>query len=393
MKTRKEKLEANIWKFYLYRVFSSIMFITPIFVLFYQENGLTMTQVMILQSVYTALIMITVVPFGIIADYIGRKKVLIANAVLFVLVWILFGLSYSFTGFLIAEIVAAFSASMWMSSGTAFFYDTLRELNKEGKFKKLFGNVISINYLMWGLSALAGGYMATHSLRLPFWATTIGTFIALLITFSFTDTKKYKHVDTHYLEHLKQAVKFSIKHPKVRLFILYSSLLFSIGFICYMLYQPYFKQIKIPLVYFGWIYLAMNLAAAFGAKSAHKIEKYLGEKKILMLLLLVMIISYFGISKELIIIGAIFPIILSFNAGLFEPVISDYMNKHIASHHRATVLSLWVLITQMFSTVLAPFFGWIVDFWSLKLAFITATIILIINLVILTGLFIISKEK
>ena len=85
-----------------------------------------MTQVMILQSVYTALIMITVVPFGIIADYIGRKKVLIANAVLFVLVWILFGLSYSFIGFLIAEIVAAFSASMWMASGTAFFYDTFR---------------------------------------------------------------------------------------------------------------------------------------------------------------------------------------------------------------------------------------------------------------------------
>ena len=391
--TRKKKLEANIWKFYLYRVFSSIMFITPIFVLFYQENGLTMTQVMILQSVYTALIMITVVPFGIIADYIGRKKVLMIGAILFIFTWVLFALSYDFKGFLIAEIVAAFSASMWMASGTAFFYDTLRELNKEGKFKKLFGNVISINYLMWGLSSLAGGYIATHSLRLPFWTTTIGAFIALLIIFSFTDTKKYKHGDRNYLLHLKEASKFAVTHPKVRLFIIYSAIIFSIGFICYMLYQPYLKSINIPLVYFGLIYFLMNISAAIGSKSAHKIEKYLGEKKILVLLLLVMIISYFGISKELLIIGTIFPIILSFNAGLFEPVISDYMNKHIASHHRATVISLWVLITQMFSTVIAPFFGWIVDFWSLQTAFITAAIILIINLFILISMFVISRNK
>ncbi len=165
------------------------------------------------------------------------------------------------------------------------------------------------------------------------------------------------------------------------------------GFISYMFYQPYFKQIKIPLIYFGWLYLAMNLAAAVGSKSAHKIENYLGEKKILVGMLLIIIIAYFGISRELIILGAIFPILLSFNSGIFEPVISDYMNKHIDSHHRSTVLSLGFVVTQLTTTVLAPFFGWIVDFWSLKLAFITATIILIINLVILIGLFLISKKN
>ncbi|TKJ17766.1 hypothetical protein CEE44_04505 [Candidatus Woesearchaeota archaeon B3_Woes] len=393
MKTRRKKLEANIWKFYLYRIFASIFFAMPIFVLYYQDNGLSMTQVMILQSIYTAISMVTVILFGIIADYIGRKKVLVASTIIYILTWVLFAMSHNFKQFLLAEIAAALSASMWVASGTAFFYDNLRELKREKKFKKLYGNVISINYLMWGISALIGGYMAVKSLRFPYWATTITAFIALLVSFTLTETKKYKHADTHYLTHLKQAAQFAIKHPKVRLFILYSSIIFSMGFICYMFYQPYFNQIKINLVYFGWIYLLMNLAAAFGSKSAHKIEKYLGEKKILLIILLIMIISFFGISKELIILGAIFPILLSFNSGIFEPVISDYMNKHIDSHHRSTVLSLGFVVTQMMSTVLAPFFGWIVDFWSLETAFLTATIILIINLVILIGLFIISKKK
>jgi len=68
-KTRIQKIESNIWKFYLYRFFSSMMFFAPIFVLFFQDLGLSMTQVMITQSVYTAVVMFTVIPAGIIADF------------------------------------------------------------------------------------------------------------------------------------------------------------------------------------------------------------------------------------------------------------------------------------------------------------------------------------
>jgi len=45
---------------------------------------------------------------------------------------IIYSSSYSFTGFLIAEIVMAIATAMWKASGNSFFYDTLRELDKEG---------------------------------------------------------------------------------------------------------------------------------------------------------------------------------------------------------------------------------------------------------------------
>ena len=392
-KIRKQKLEKNIWKFYLYRVFASIMFITPIFVLFYQENGLNMTQVMILQSVYTAGVMLAVIPAGIIADYIGRKKVLIANAVFFVLAWALFARSYGFVGFLIAEIVISLSSAMWMASGNAFFYDNLRELKQEGSFKKLYGNVIGINYLTWGVSALIGGYIAAgYSFRITYWWTALIAVFALLITFSFTDTEKYKHGDKHYFSHLKDAAKFAENHPRVRLFMVYTAIIFTIVFVGYIFYQPYFESIKIPLVYFGWIYFGMNLLAAAGSKISHRIENFLGERKILILVLITLIISFLGMAKGLIVLGAVFPILISFSVGVFDPVITDYMNKHIESYHRATVLSLHTLLTNVFATVAAPFFGWIVDFWSLKQAYVMACFILIIDLVILIVAFTFIKR-
>jgi MFS family permease len=392
-KIRKKKLEANIWKFYIYRVFSSLIFVIPVFVLFYLDNGLSMTQVMILQSVYSAFIMISVVPAGIVADYVGRKKVLIANALFFMLSWALFALGHNFAQFLIAEATSAISAGLWMASGSAFFYDTLRELGREGSYKRLFGNVVGINNITWGLSSLAGGFIAVYGLRVSFWATVIVCFLALMVTFSFTDTERFKHGDKHYLTHLKEASKFAATHPRIRMLIIYSAIMLAVWFSGFMLYQPYLQSINIPLVYFGFIYFAINMLAAAGSRMADKIEAILGEKKILTILLFVFAVCYLGMSKQLYILGFIFPVVLAFAGGVFDPVLSDYMNKHIESSHRATVLSLQTLLTEFMCTLSAPFFGWIVDFWSLKTAFITAAIILAINLFILIGAFTIIRRR
>lgn len=391
---RSWKLKNNIWKFYLYRVFSSLIFVIPIYVLFLQENGLSMIQIMILQSVYSATIMLAVVPSGILADYIGRKKVLVSNAVLFMIAWFVYANSYSFTGFFISEVIMALASAMWMASGTAFFYDSLRELGKEGEFKKLFGNVVSINSVFWGVAALIGGYAATKSLRIPFWMTAIALFFAMLISFSFTETKKYKHEDKKYFAHLMEASKFALNHPKIKLLIIYSSISYATIFSVFILYQPYLKTIGIPLVYFGLIFFAMNIFCAFGSKMAYKIENYLGEKKILIYLLVITILCFLGMTQEFLIVGAIFPIIIFFRGGIFEPVITDYLNKHIESHHRATVLSLNTLVMQLLATAIAPFIGLMVDAYSLRVAFLISAVILTINLFILIGaLTMINRRK
>lgn len=99
-------------------------------------------------------------------------------------------------------------------------------------------------------------------------------------------------------------------------------------------------------------------------------------------------------TQEFLIVGAIFPIIIFFRGGIFEPVVTDYMNKHIESHHRATVLSLSTLASQLLATAMAPFLGWIVDAYSLRAAFLISAVILTINLLILIGTFtIINRRK
>ena len=70
-------LKNNIWKFYIYKILRNIVFFVPIIVLFWQENGLSMTEVMVLQSFFALAIVFLEVPTGYFADVFGRKRSLI----------------------------------------------------------------------------------------------------------------------------------------------------------------------------------------------------------------------------------------------------------------------------------------------------------------------------
>ncbi|MBD3309835.1 MFS transporter [Candidatus Woesearchaeota archaeon] len=391
--TRKTGLEKNIWKFYLYRFFTSLIFIEPIFVLFLQDNGLSMSEVMWLQAAYYLLVVALIVPAGVIADHIGTKKVLVANAVFFAVGWFVYAGGTGFWTFLAAEVILAASGSMWEASGSPFVYDTMRELDRESEFKRKYGRIMGVTHLMWALGALAGGFIALHSFRLTFVVTGIACMIALFVTLSFTPTRIYKHADKHYLTHLKEAVMFTARHPRIRLFIVYSSIIWGVFLSAVFFYQPYLQEAGIPLLYFGVIYFALDIVAGISSSLSDDIEKFLGERKILMIILGIMITTYACMAYGFVSLAFMFPVILSLGTGMVEPVINDYINKHVESHHRATVISLQKFSGHLAIAILAPIFGWAADMWSISVAFAMAAGLLLIDLFILISAFTAIRRK
>ena len=136
------KIQSNIWKIHLHNALSSLFFAVPIMVLFWQDNWLSLTQIMILQSVFAISVVILEIPTGYFSDRYGRKKALIIAWIMSLFGMISYSLGYNFYHFLIAEMFFAFSISFESGTISTFVYDTLLELKQEKRYKIVWWNIL-----------------------------------------------------------------------------------------------------------------------------------------------------------------------------------------------------------------------------------------------------------
>ena len=101
------------------------MLIMPIITLFYQENGLGMKDVLLLQGIYSVAIVVLEIPSGYFADVWGRKSTLIIGSFLGVLGFAIYSFTSGFWSFLVAELVLGIGQSFISGSDSALLYDTL----------------------------------------------------------------------------------------------------------------------------------------------------------------------------------------------------------------------------------------------------------------------------
>ena len=106
------KLEHNITKIYLIKTARWLMLTTPYLPLFLGANGIDKQSYGLLAAIHSLSIIFLEIPSGYLADAIGRKKTLIIGALLGVLGFVIYSVSFSFSGFLVALIILGIGQSM-----------------------------------------------------------------------------------------------------------------------------------------------------------------------------------------------------------------------------------------------------------------------------------------
>src|SRR3989344_6342727 len=98
-------MKRNITLLQFFRVVRNFALFVPIIVPFYQENGLSQTQIYVLQSLFAITIVLLEVPTGYFADCVGRKHSIFFGAILSTLGFVLYSIAQGFFPILCAEIV------------------------------------------------------------------------------------------------------------------------------------------------------------------------------------------------------------------------------------------------------------------------------------------------
>jgi len=309
-------VESNIKKYYAYRFFMCFSFWLPIFIIFLLDRGLNYTEIMLISVTAASVQIILEVPSGVFADFFGRKKSLI-NLVIFVF-------ARDFKTFMIGAVFFGAAMAFESGSGSAFIYDTLKDLKKEKQYKKIEGTAFSYSLVGMGIGAFFGGYLAEINLAIPVAATAASVFLAFLIACTFKESKhKKKSSDTKYFEHLKNALVFAAKHPKVRWLLIFSGSMTALMVISHKFVQPYLQLNGISLQYFGVIYMVFLLFGALSAKNAHVIEGFIGEMRSLLLIPVLLSINLIIMGAYVSLFGILTIFLGQFSLAFTKPVILD----------------------------------------------------------------------
>lgn len=375
---REHLLQANIWKYYIMRIFAKRI-VWPILTIFLIRNQLTTTEIGIIFAVGTILGLILEVPSGAIADKIGRKNSLAIAALGWALSMFVFWVSGSFWGFLIANSIYFIAGSLYTGTHQAFMFETLKELGKENQFKKVMGKALFTSQVTTGILFVAVPFIANFSLKLPFLINAIIFIASAILILTTQEPKRTENVSE--MEIGKKKDMFGIKEFSANRLLLIIAITFAliagINGLLADFRQAYLDFIKIDLTYFGFIYLALRLLTGFAGNSVDGIEKRIGKVATFWLIPIVSLLTYVGLTMVNSIYGLIFITLDGVQEGLSGPIEQEYLNNAISSSKRATFLSIFNLMSDLIRAAVVYFGAVIMDHYGINSGFLFLAILTI----------------
>ncbi len=369
------------------------MLYMPIVVPFYESNGLSMKDIMVLQAVYSIAIVVLEIPSGYLADVIGRRKTLILGAIFGTFGFATYSFSYGFMGFLIAEIILGIGQSCISGADSAMLYDSLLEKGKEKLYSRFEGRIISLGNIAEAFAGIIGGLLAGLTLRAPYIAQSFVAFIALPAAITLVEpSRKVPLIKAGIMEIVRIARFTLFENRSLRRNILFSAIIGCSTLTMAWFAQPFFEFTEIKLSWYGLLWTTLNLTVAITSYTAHRLESKLGQRWSILLIALLIPLGYLALGRFHLSTGLIVLYIFYLIRGYATPVLKDYINRVTASDIRATVLSVRNFIIRLLFALTGPMLGWVKDLYSLPQALTLAGGIFLI-LSILTAILFLSTGK
>lgn len=373
--------------------------------LFLLGAGLTIFQVMLVNTAFTVGQIVFEVPTGVVADTIGRKtSFLLASATLLVsTLWYVGAARYQWGvwSFASASVLLGLGFTFQTGAVDAWLVDALDHTDWSGPKDRVFG---------WGgatfgaamlIGTLAGGFLGQIDLQIPYVvrAVLLGVcFFATLVLMREWGFEPRPLRLSRFGEEtrtiLESGARYGWRSPVVRplLFVsLATGLFFIFGF--YAL-QPYLLQLLgRNLVWVVGVVTAASSMASIGGNSLVRgvMETPRGRRSAprvlalvsgLQAVLLVAIgcVGLFMRTPGLLPFGIVVALWLGFSVlmGVAGPVRQGFINEHIPSMQRATILSLDSLFADVGGSAGQPALGYLAQAVSIPAAMATGAMVLFV---------------
>lgn len=382
---------------------SLIWAINTVFVI--RVGGLDLFGAMLVNTSYTVSQMVFEVPTGVIADTLGRRISILLSFVIIMLSTVLYVLTpmlgWGIMGFFGASILLGLGYTFQTGAIDAWIVDALDftgwELPKDRVFA--WGQTSIAVGMMVG--SLAGGLLGQVDLRLPYAVRTVVLAICFVAALAvvrdvgFTPRPlKLSSFGTETRTVFDAGVAFGWRSRVIRPVLwasAISGLFFMYGFYAW---QPYVLALlgRDSVWLLGVVQAASSAAGIAGnaivSRATKKRPELAGNPKVLYAMGVVSAVAIAaigavgivwrstGIAPAAAAIGLW--LVWGVGFGIVTPIRMSYLNRHIPSSQRATVLSLDAFFADGGAAAGQPFFGWLSKQVSISIAWLVGSVVLLV---------------
>ena len=225
----------------------SQLYLLPVLLFFYQENGLTVSDFYFIQGLIVFFAFLFEIPAGYLGDKFPRKYILITSYVLFLgrlVLWIFFR---GFEIILIGEFLYSCSKACFDSVSSSFIFDILKKNKEEPQMVKAYSNFNAAMYLGTGIAALIGAGLYE---KLGSQVLLIGEFVIYSTAVILLACLPNAHVPSSvaiatFKERLLtfwNAVKYILSSKTYRYLVIFSGFMVGVSHFFFWSFQPLMKN-------------------------------------------------------------------------------------------------------------------------------------------------------
>lgn len=342
--------------------FTSYFGITSFWILFFIQNGLSLLQIGLLESIFHGTSLLCEIPSGMLADRFSYKTNLylarlssIGSSIL-----ILFGQG-NFWIYAIAMMVNAWSYNFDSGTSTAFLFDSAVEAGQKDRYLQISSFLSGVAEVTRTLGTVVAGFFIHGALAWTYYIAIALSVLSILLIFLMKEPESKSDERNHLtLKRILEVVKQEWQEKPVLFYWMLTYQL--VGTIMCMFYFYYQQKISdlaswqvslIMLIGSGFNLLAVYLASQIGKKwNSNQVFPIL--------------VALTGLT--LLLVGAKTPfaylsVYLLTNAlyAVYQPIYYNDLQAYLPSSVRATMLSINSMMFSLSMIVIFPLTGWLID--------------------------------
>lgn len=369
-------LERNLRIFVWYRVFFNARFYYPVFAIFFTDLGLATAQFLWLNAIWALTIVLFEVPSGVLADLLGRRRLVIFSAVSMLIEMLLLILAPQHGGWglfaicAVNRVLSGLAEAAASGADEALAYDSLEKISTKGDgIAELWDNIL-IKTMRWRslaglLAMLVGGLVYDHelavrffgefprilSIKMPIILCFFSACICLVLSLRLVDPQSPSRQKENSISDIGRGIldagSWVLKTRWIAILLLASVIIDGTARNFATLQSEYFRYISLPEFSFGFIGAAMSLAGLFVPMYARVLAQKFSPWMNMALTGFINLLGLAGVAFFNNWIGIVASLVVMMSLVHVGFLMSRYINRDAPSEKRASILSVNSLVLNL----------------------------------------------